>query len=171
MKPNMPRFPEARRDGIIIRDFEGEVLVYDRERDQAHCLNSLAGDIWRHCDGRTSVSEIAASLAHQEGTTVDEHVVLLGLEELCRSHLLLEPNAKTQWLPLAGMSRRQAVRRIGLGAAVALPLVASMAVPTAVEAAVSCGARCKACNTALECCSGVCMSGVSGCSPGGNRCA
>jgi hypothetical protein len=162
--------PQARRDGIIIKDFEGEVLVYDLERDQAHCLNSLAGRIWRHCDGRTTVSEIAASLSHQEGSTVDDHVVLLGLEELRRSHLLSEPHAAPQWFPVAGMARREAVRRIGLGAAIALPMVASMAVPTAVEAAVSCGARCKNCNTAAECCSGVCTSPVSGCGAG-TRCA
>ena len=170
MNTHGPRLvPQARRDGIIIKDFEGEVLVYDRERDQAHCLNSLAGNIWRHCDGRTTVSEIAATLSHLEGATVDDNVVLLGLEELRRCHLLLESASETQWLPVAGLSRRDAIRRIGLGAAIALPLVASMAVPTAVEAAVSCGARCKACNTAAECCSGVCTSGVSGCSPG-NRC-
>ncbi len=163
--------PQARRDGIIIKDFEGEVLVYDLERDQAHCLNSLAGKIWRHCDGRSTLSEIAASLSHQGGAPVDDGVVLLGLEELRRSHLLLEPKTPSQWFQVAGMSRREAVRRIGLGAAVALPLVASMVVPTAVEAAVSCGGRCKACNTAAECCNGVCTSGLSGCPAGGNRCA
>lgn len=172
MKTDMPRFlPEARREGIIIKDFQGEVLVYDLERDEAHCLNSLAGSIWRHCDGRTTVSEIAASLSHQGGAALDDSVVQLGLEELRRSHLLVEPKAPAQWLPVAGMSRREAVRRIGLGAAIALPLVASMTVPTAVEAAVSCGARCKPCNTATECCSSVCTSGVSGCPAGGNRCA
>ncbi|HKO60902.1 MAG TPA: PqqD family protein [Pyrinomonadaceae bacterium] len=172
MKTNTTRFlPEARRDGIIVRDVEGEVLVYDLERDKAHCLNSLAANIWRYCDGRTTISEIAASLPHQEGTTVDDQVVLLGLEELRRSHLLVEPNAPAEWFPKTGMSRREAVRRIGLGAAIALPLIASMTVPTAVEAAVSCGARCKPCNTASECCNGVCTSGLSGCPPGGNRCA
>lgn len=171
MKTHMPRFlPEARRDGIIVRDFEGEVLIYDVERDKALCLNSLAGQIWRHCDGRNTASEIAASLSHQKGTTLDDNVVLLGLEELRRSHLLLEPDNATQWFPLTGMSRREAVRRIGLGAAIALPLVASLAVPTAVEAAASCKASCTPCTTG-ECCSGVCgNSAVTGCPGSGNKC-
>ena len=171
MKTHMPRcLPEARRDGIIVRDFEGEVLVYDVERDKAHCLNSLAGQIWRHCDGRNTASEIAASLSHQKGTTLDDNVVFLGLEELRRSHLLVEPDQATQRFPLTGMSRREAVRRIGLGAAIALPLVVSLAVPTAVEAAASCKASCAPCSTG-ECCSGVCgNSGVTGCPGSGNKC-
>ena len=167
MKTDMPRFlPEARRDGIIIRDIEGEVLVYDVQRDKAHCLNSLAGQIWRHCDGRTTVSEIAASLSHQELTTLDDSIVLLGLEELRRSHLLVKPD-----FPVTGMSRREAVRRIGLVAGIALPLVASLAVPTAVEAAVSCGGSCKPCNTSADCC-GVCVPGpVGGCGGSNPRCS
>lgn len=171
MKTDMPRFlPEARREGIIIRDFEGEVLVYDVERDKAHCLNSLAGQIWRHCDGRTTVSEIAASLSHQNGCKIDDNVALLGLEELRRSHLLVEPASSTPGFRLPSMSRREAVRRIGIGAAVALPLVASMTVPTAVEAAASCKASCNPCTTG-ECCSGVCgNSAVTGCPGAGNKC-
>ena len=172
MKTHMPRFlPEARRDGIIVRHFEGEVLIYDVERDKAHCLNSLAGQIWRHCDGTNTPSEIAASLSHQKGATLDDNIVLLGLEELRRSHLLVESDQVTQRIPQTGMSRREAVRRIGLGAAIALPLVASLAVPTAVEAAVSCGGSCKPCNTSADCC-GVCLPGpVGGCGGSNPRCS
>ncbi len=171
MKTDTFRFlPEARRERIVIKEFEGEVLVYDLDRDQAHCLNPLAGSIWRHCDGRTTAREIAASLSHAQGSTVDENVVWLGLEELRRSHLLEESGDKVPCRAAMSMSRREAVRRMGLGAAIALPLVASMGVPTAVEAAVSCRASCQPCSTSTQCCSGACFPGACPANPG-TRCA
>jgi hypothetical protein len=170
MKTDMPRFlPEARREGIVVKEFEGEVLIYDLERDKAHCLNPLAGNIWRHCDGRATAREIAASLSHEQGLPVDEKVVWLGLEELRRASLLAEPRAEANWPQVMGMSRREAVRRIGLGAAIALPIVASMTAPTAVEAAVSCGAKCQPCTTSVECC-GSCFPSVTGCPGAGPEC-
>jgi len=171
MKTDTPRFlPEARREGIIIKELEDEVLIYDVERDKAHCLNPLAAKIWRHCDGGATPNEIAASLSHEQGSLVDEKVVWLGLEELRRANLLTKPCAEAMWPRVMSMSRREAVRRIGLGAAIALPLVASMTAPTAVEAAVSCKGRCVLCTTG-ECCSGVCgNNGVTGCTGAGNKC-
>ncbi len=171
MKTDTPRFlPEARREGIVIKEFEGEVLIYDLERDKAHCLNPLAGRIWRHCDGRATAGEIAASLSH-EGLPVDERVVWLGLEELRKSNLLEETTEKPTRHPLMDMSRREAVRRLGIGAAIMLPLVASIAAPTAVEAAVSCGGSCKPCSTSADCC-GACLPGpVAGCGGSNPRCS
>ena len=182
--------PKARREAIITKEVDGELLVYDRERDRAHCLNETAAAIWRLCDGRTSVSEIALNLQKAEGSrqkaegsdptpdtrrpTPDTQVVWLALDQLQRSHLLEEINSeaaqqKTFWPPAIGgitnMSRREAVRRIGLGAAIALPIVMSMTAPTAVEAALSCGHHCASCSTSADCC-GVCTTGVPGCTTG-----
>lgn len=157
-----PFLPEARREGIITKEFEGEVLIYDLELDKAHCLNPLAGRIWTHCDGRATAGEIAASLSHEQGSPVDEKVVWLGLEELRRSHLLEEAPDQTYWPPVMDMSRREAIRRIGLGAAIALPIVVSMTAPTAVQAAASCGGKCTPCVTSIDCC-GSCFPSVSGC--------
>ena len=163
--------PKARQAGIVIKKVDDEVLVYDLERDKAHCLNLSAAAIWRRCDGRTTTSGLARLLASETGTRVDERLVWLGLQDLRRSHLLEEPEVWPQpMIPNKSMSRREAVRRIGLGAAVALPLVISITAPTAVQAAVSCGARCKPCGTGSECCSGVCSNNPSGCAAG-RRCA
>jgi len=216
--------PLARREAIITKEVDGELLVYDCERDRAHCLNETAAAIWQLCDGRTSVGEISEQLAvsseqkvegsrqkvegsrqkavgrrqnaedrrqkaegsrqQTEGSDlspVTRHlspdVVWLALEQLRRSHLLeeaAEVNRKTFWPPaiagITNMSRREAVRRIGLGAAIALPIVMSMTAPTAVEASVSCGAKCHPCSTSAECCgTSVCTTGVSGCLSG-TRC-
>jgi hypothetical protein len=165
--------PTARRKEIITKEVDGELLIYDRARDKAHCLNPLAGAIWQHCDGLSTAREIAKSLTRKSDSAVDERVVWLGLEELRRSHLLEEASDKKQWPQiLAGMSRREAIRRIGLGAAITLPIVVSMTAPTAVEAAVSCGAKCHPCMTSSQCC-GTCFPAgtVPNCgNGGGSRC-
>jgi len=103
-------------------------------------------------------------------------VVWLALDQLRGSYLLEEDetNEKTFWpLALSGignMSRREAIRRIGLGTAIALPLVISITAPTPAEAAVSCGATCHPCNSPVDCC-GVCSSvSVPGCGPTTPRC-
>ncbi|MBC8032273.1 MAG: PqqD family protein [Pyrinomonadaceae bacterium] len=166
--------PLARRERMIIKEVDNELLVYDLQRDQAHCLNPSAAAIWRLCDGKTTPDRLAMSFEKETGNRVDEGVIWLGLQDLRRSHLLEEGVDWPEQMIVAkrmGMSRREAVRRIGLGAAIALPLVISITAPTAVQAAVSCGARCKPCSTGSECCSGVCVTDPAGCNPGTRRCA
>jgi hypothetical protein len=158
--------PSARREGIIRKELDGELLIYDLTRDKAHCLNESAAAIWKRCDGRTSTKEIAASLAKEVGASVDERVVWLALADLRRSHLLEEPAIlPKQIAALRGMSRREAVRRIGLGAAIALPIVATIVAPTAAQAG-SCLHAGAGCNAGPDCCSGTC-TGVGGTCVGG----
>lgn len=148
--------PEARRKGIISKEVDGEMLVYDCARDKAHCLNSLAAAVWDRCDGQTSTKEIANSLAKENDRAVDEDVVWLALAELRRSHLLKEASMwPGQIKAMTRMSRREAVRRIGLGAAIALPIVISIAAPTPAQAG-SCKHANANCATPVECCSGSC---------------
>lgn len=164
--------PQARTEGMVIKKVDDEVLVYDLERDKAHCLNLPVAAIWRLCDGETTVAELARSLGGELGAAVDEQFVLLGLEDLRRNHLLDDAiDLPMRAAETRGMSRREAFRRIGLGAAIALPLVVSITAPTPVQAAVSCGAKCKPCSTGSECCSGVCVTSPSGCPAGTKRCA
>ena len=46
--------PQARKDGLIIKALTDEVVVYDLERHEVHCLNRVAALVWQHCDGRTA---------------------------------------------------------------------------------------------------------------------
>ncbi|HWN10302.1 MAG TPA: hypothetical protein VNO50_13725 [Pyrinomonadaceae bacterium] len=162
--------PLARKEGLVIKEVDDEVLVYDLARDQAHCLNASAAGIWRLCDGKNSVDQLAITFGRASGAKPDASLILLGLQDLQRNHLLENGNLANQSVGV-GMSRREAVRRIGIGAAIAVPLVISISAPTAVQAAVSCSARCKPCSSGTECCSGVCMDTPSGCNPGTRRCA
>ncbi len=121
--------PQARHAGIVVQDVMDEVLVYDQEHFQAHCLNQLAGRIWRACDGASSVEEIAATVGRDTGTAVTVDVVWHALYQLEDFHLL-EPGIALA--TVAPVSRRQlltTLRRIGL----ALPLVVGIAAPAAAQ--------------------------------------
>lgn len=125
--------PLARKEGLLVEELPHEVLVYDSERHKAHCLNPTAALVWKHCDGRTSVSEMAHLLEKSLGTgAVDEDVVWCALNQLEKDHLLEE---KLIW-PVGAkpISRRELVRRLGIGAAIAIPLVTSIIAPTAAYA-------------------------------------
>jgi len=165
--------PAARQTAIIQKEVDGELLIYDLTRDKAHCLNASAAAIWKRCDGHTSAKEIAASLTKEVGVTVGERVVWLALAELRRTHLLEESREETglrrapsgvkppdkkaassrRTPKVEGMSRREVVRRIGFGAAIALPVVISITAPTAAQAS-SCLQTGATTMTSAECCSG-----------------
>ena len=126
----MKALPRARQASLIIKEVDDETLIYDRDSDEAHCLNSTAARIWRSCDGQSTVSEIAERLGTEMQTTVDENVVWLALDQLEKFKLLEQPVAKPAWM--TGVSRRQAVRTLGI-AAIVSPLITSIIVPVAAQ--------------------------------------
>jgi hypothetical protein len=157
MNISPPHFlPVARKDEIVSREVEGELLIYDRLRDKAHCLNDSAAAIWKRCDGRSTIAQIAQSIALQSGGSADENFVQLGLDELSERHLLEQARPRTKARPT--LSRREAVRRIGLGAAIALPIVITITAPTPAQAG-SCRGAGVSCGTGSQCCSGTCSGG------------
>ena len=143
--------PLMRTERLIVDELRDEVLVYDLDRHQAHCLNSTAALVWKHCDGQTNPPDIARRLQDELRVPWKEDHVWLALRQLEQIHLLEAPIA----LPpqLAGMSRRQMVRALGVAAAVAVPLVTSIVAPTPAQAA-SCAPSGASC-AVLPCCSGL----------------
>jgi hypothetical protein len=125
----------ASNDGLLVRELGGELVVYDLERHEAHCLNRTAAFVFKQCDGRTSVSEIASRLRAEFEVPADEDLVWQALDQLDGARLLRHKPAPPSG---RGFSRRDAVRHVGLGVAVLLPAVASILVPTPAEAAVTC---------------------------------
>jgi hypothetical protein len=124
--------PVARTESLIVKEVDGETLVYDLKTDKAHCLNDTAARVWKNCDGRKTVSEISATLSAESNTKVKDEVVWLALDQLEKFKLLEAAPARPGFL--AGMTRRQMVARLGI-AAVALPAIVSIVSPTAVSAA------------------------------------
>ena len=144
------QFPQARAD-CLSREFGDEVLVYDPQNNVGHCLNSTAAAAWKLCDGNNSPPQIARTLSRQLSARVDESVVLLALDQLADAHLLVEPE-----VPVERLSRRVAIRRIGIAAAVVLPLVTSIVAPTAAQTA-SCLHNLQPCTANAQCCSNLCL--------------
>lgn len=151
------QFPQACME-CLAREFDDEILVYDLQHDLAHCLNLTAGATWKLCDGNNSPSQIAMMLSRQFSTQVDESVVFLALAQLADAHLLVEPVMGAKRL-----SRRVALRRIGIATAIALPLVTSIVAPTPAHAA-SCLPNGAHCTSPAQCCSHLCgiVTGICG---------
>jgi hypothetical protein len=154
----VPARPRARAEGIVVRELPDEVLVYDLDTHRAACLNSTAAAVWRLCDGRRTPADIRKALEKSSGGPVPEELVWLALEQLGRDNLLdARPPRPAQ---LAGLSRRELIKRVGLAAAVALPAVSSIVAPTPAEAS-SCLPANASCSTSAQCCSGLlCVNGT-----------
>lgn len=146
------KLPAAREDGLIMQKMVDEVLIYDQQRHKAHCLNQTAALVWQSLDGKSTASQIAARLSQQQGVAVSAAVVQLAVAELGRSGLLRSPVAAEG---KSGLSRRELIKRIGVGAAVALPVVVSVVAPRAAQAA-TCRTSGQPCTTSAQCCSGIC---------------
>lgn len=149
--------PGSRSRQLVIQKIDDETLVYDLDRHKAHCLNRAASLVWSHCDGATTISEMARILQSELKIPADEEVVWLALAQLRKAKLLDGP--VRQPFGVAIPARREVIRRMGLIGAtlVLLPAITSIIAPTAVSAA-TCLAKGGACKTAADCCSGVCLS-------------
>ena len=165
MKRTRPsRLPQLRAQGLVIHDLLDEVLVYDRERDEAHCLNQTAALVWRACDGRLAPREIASKLRAQLDTPISEELVLLALAQLEKFHLL--ETSESLPAPFPALSRRQMVRTLSVAAAVALPMITSIVAPMPAQAA-TCIAPNAPCSPSVLCCSPL---GCNPSAPGGPKC-
>ncbi|MBI3989058.1 MAG: PqqD family peptide modification chaperone [candidate division NC10 bacterium] len=118
----------------MVQELPDEILVYDLTRHRAHCLNQTAALVWRHCDGQTTVAEMATLLQNELNIPADEAVVWLALDRLGKAHLLKERMTPPT---TARYSRREFVRRLALvgGFSVLVPAVSSVIAPTAAQAA------------------------------------
>jgi hypothetical protein len=114
-----------------VQELPDELLVYDSDRYQAHCLNRLAALVWNQCDGQTTPAQIATRVTALLDTPVTEDAVWYTLHQLAEFHLLEDTEAVLT--AASPMTRRELMVRIGsLG--VALPLVTSIIAPTAAQA-------------------------------------
>ncbi len=152
MKTTRALMPIARQDELVVEELQDETLVYDLKRHKARCLNRTAALVWQHCDGQTTVLELAALLEEQLATPTDEAVVWMALDRLDRTHLLSEP--VTLPADRAQYSRREVLRtlRRAAGISLLLPVVSSIFAPRAAAQA-SC-ITAAACQATTQPCSG-----------------
>jgi Coenzyme PQQ synthesis protein D (PqqD) len=146
----MDSYPRARKDAVVEYRLDDELLVYDLKRHKAFCLNETAALIWKHCDGETGLARLTEILGEEQGAPVDENVLWLGLSQLSRSKLLEQP--LTPPAEIGRISRRDAIKKIGISAAMTLPLVLSITAPVAAQTA-TCFANGAMCTVDAQCCS------------------
>jgi hypothetical protein len=134
------RLPRSRNENLVIRKLDDETLVYDKERDEAHCINKTAALEWEQCDGETTAAQAARVLEGKIGASVDSDIVWLAVNQLKSFHLV-ESNGN-----VPAVSRRKLVLKYA-PFALALPVIMSISTPTP-AGAVSCG---QPCSTAAAC--------------------
>jgi hypothetical protein len=81
------RTPKARKSGLVVEKLADEMLVYDLDTHQAHCLNRAAALVWENCNGRRTVGEIARALEARGEVVFTQEVVRLALGQLERFSL------------------------------------------------------------------------------------
>lgn len=157
--------PVARKNDLVIQEMQDEVLVFDIQTNKAHCLNQTASSVWKYCDGTNTVAEIRSLLESQSGSAVSEDLVWFAIDQLSERELL-ETKLENKF---AGLNRREVLKRVGLAAVVALPIVASITAPTAAFAVACSGTvtSCVGCNDGTPCMvggsPGMCLGGA--CNP------
>lgn len=154
--------PRARIDRLVISELDDETLIYDLERDEALCLNQTAALVWKRCNGKTTIGEVAGLLQDQLRAPVDVDIVWLALKQLQRFHLIEKGAGSVVGLP--PVSRRTLLLKYA-PAALALPVIMSITAPTPAQAA-SCSAGSAVegcpCSSNSDCASSNCNAGVCG---------
>jgi len=121
--------PRAQRAGLLVQSVGDQLVVFDQARQRLHVLSRTAAVVWRYCDGRHTLTDLAAQAGRELGTPVDESLVELALAQLDEAHLLegrLAPE-----LGADTVSRREMLQRAAaVVAGVLLPTVTSCGSPS-----------------------------------------
>ena len=132
----MSHRPLARTSDFVVQGSGDDTLVYDLKTNKAVCLNETAAIVWKLCDGNRTVSAIAVEVEKQLKSRIDEDFVLFALDQLNGDGLLAKGFVENE--RFSGLTRREAMRKIGFGSMVALPIVSSILAPTAAHAQSGC---------------------------------
>jgi len=147
--------PHARSQDLVITDLDDEILVYDKARDKAHCLNQTAALVWKYSNGNRTVAEIAEAMEKKLGSHVDEQIVWFALQQLEKDHLLR--GDVTIPSKFNGITRREFIKSVGMtAAAITIPNMLSLTAPQSALAAscTPCGQCATTPGTCSDCCGG-----------------
>jgi hypothetical protein len=155
----------ARSDGLLIEHVGTEMVIYDMETKEAHCLKDLAAAVFENSDGSRTLSEVTALVRVYLGESIAETDVAAAVEQLEQAQLL----EGTPLIDVANgtspeaISRRTAMRRFAYGgaaAAFAAPLITSLVAPATAWAS-GCPAG-STCTKNTDCTSGHCCQNNPG---------
>ncbi len=138
--------PISSRDGLVVQDLDGEILIYDLREHKAFCLNKTSALVWQACDSEKIVAEIGRELGKRLNSPANDDLVWLALDQLKKENLI-ESKEEDFQIDFNGMSRREVIRKVGLASVVALPIISSLVAPTAASAQSRTSGSSQTCNT------------------------
>ena len=122
--------PVVRRQDVIVQEVDRQTMLFDSATAEFHLLNEVAAFVFRHADGRATPAEILQLARTELDPELELPEIEAAVAELDRVNLLQrQPGASARPMP-----RREAVRRLGVSAAVVLPFVTSMVAPPPAKA-------------------------------------
>lgn len=159
---NNSQKPLARKDNLVLQEMPEELLVYDLDTNKAHCLNQSAAFVWKSCNGDNNITDITKLFTQKENKQVDENIIWLAIDQLNEKGLF----QNEVFISNGGETRRSVIKKIGMAAVIALPVVASLTAPTSVLAATSCLCTTNANCTGQAGCPATCNTGMGVCQQG-----
>lgn len=112
-------------NNLLVQNLNDEVMIYNLDTNNSYCLNSTAATVFNACNGSDTVEDL------KRQTGLSDEIIYLSLDEL-KKHDFIGSDYSS---PFTGMSRRAAVKRVGLASMAALPVIASLVAPSAANAA------------------------------------
>lgn len=162
---NYSNTPRAVSENIVTQELGVELLIYDLKTHRAMSLNAPAACVWELCDGKNTLPVIAKLAESKLKSPIPEEAIILAIDKLYKNNLLIkESNSAEAEEYISALSRRAMIRRVGLTAAVAIPVITAITAPKAIHAASAAGKPDGAsCNTDSECLNQCCLNNV--CNP------
>lgn len=121
--------PNGRKQNLVIQELDNEILIYDLDKNKAYCLNETSSLVWRLCDGSNSITDISQEIGKQLNIEANEDLVWLAIDQLKKEKLIANGDELTS--KFEGISRREAIKKVGLATMIALPVVTGLTAPTA----------------------------------------
>jgi hypothetical protein len=157
--------PKSRKDNIVVQELEGEVLIYDLEKNKALCLNKTSALVWQSCDGSRTIADISDIVGKQLNSQINEDLIWLALDQLSKQSLVEKQPVLND--KFDGLSRREVIKKVGMASLVALPMIATLTAPvaaqtgTCVQNAPACTPNGMNCTVNNDCCSCNCNAGMN----------
>lgn len=131
----LQKYPRSRQENLVLQELDNEIIIYDLNDNRAFCLNETSAAVWQICNGERDLTEITRLANKRLNDKINEDLVWFAIEQLKKENLVSgEIESPQQFI---GKSRREVIKKIGFGTMVAIPIVASLIAPTAIQAAQS----------------------------------
>ena len=118
------KLPKNRTSGILEREADSELLIYDLQIDKAYNLNETSKIVYKACSRAATFDEL------KQRYQFDDDLIYLTLDELKQRNLIEDDYVS----PFAGINRREVIRKVGLATMIALPTISSLIAPPAANA-------------------------------------